>query len=39
MPHRLTSLVSAVIVLAWAPAPYAQIADIWSAAGVTGIYG
>lgn len=34
MPHRLMWFVSAVIVFAWAPVASAQI---WSAAGVTGI--
>jgi hypothetical protein len=39
MVHRLTSsFISAVIVLAWAPAASMQVpADIWSAAAVTGI--
>ena len=38
MVHRLTaSFISAVIVLAWAPAASMQVpADIWSAAAVTG---
>jgi len=35
MPQRLTSLISAVIVFAWASVASAQ-SQIWSAAGVTG---
>jgi hypothetical protein len=37
MTEKLTSMVAALIVLAWAPAASAQVEDIWSAAGVTGI--
>lgn len=39
MAHRLMSRISAVLVLAWAPAASAQfsVPDVWGAAGVTGI--
>lgn len=39
MASKLTWCISAVIVVVWAPAASAQftVADIWSAAGVTGI--
>jgi hypothetical protein len=37
MANRLICCISAVLVLAWAPAARAQVEDIWSAAGVTGM--
>jgi hypothetical protein len=37
MTNRFTRSISALLALAWAPAISAQLRDIWSAAGVTGI--
>jgi hypothetical protein len=37
MPKSLMSVLSAVIVFAWVPVAIAQVREIWSAAGVTGI--
>lgn len=37
MTKKLTLTISALIALAWAPALSAQLEDVWSAAGVTGI--